>query len=52
LSWPNGYDICSDVLRYYCELGRVATDEELEKYFAVEPKPADGALTLNDKPNP
>lgn len=49
-SWPNGYDMCADVLRYYCELGRVATPEELERYFAVEPQPASGALTLNDKP--
>ena len=50
-TWPNGYDICADVMRYYCELGRVATPEELETYFAIDPQPADGALTLNDKPN-
>ncbi len=24
VAWPNGYDICSDVLRYYCEQRRVA----------------------------
>ena len=49
VTWPNGYDICSDVLRYYCELGRVATREELGAYF--EPSPTTGgALTLNDKP--
>ena len=52
LSWPNGYDICSDVLRYYCELGRVAKPDELETYFAIDPQPAGDALTLNDKPNP
>ena len=50
-TWPNGYDICADVVRYYCELGRVATAGELEKYFTAEPQPAGGALTLNDKPN-
>ena len=50
-TWPNGYDICADVLRYWCELGRVATPEELESYFAVSAQPAGDALTLNDKPN-
>ena len=39
LAWPNGYDICSDVLRYYCEKGRVTSDEERNAYF-VEGAPA------------
>lgn len=48
--WPNGYDICADVLRYYCELGRVATKEELERYFAAPLEPSSGGLLLKDKP--
>ncbi len=46
-AWPNGYDICPDVLRYYCELGRVCSREELAAAFEqnqVSP------MTLNDKP--
>lgn len=46
VTWPNGYDICSDVLRYYCELGRVATRPELDAYFDLETSMA----VLNDKP--
>ena len=33
VAWPNGYDICSDVLRYYCEQGRVTSREEMNAYF-------------------
>ena len=33
VGWPNGYDICSDVLRYYCEQGRVTSREEMNAYF-------------------
>jgi hypothetical protein len=51
VSWPNGYDICSDVLRYYCELGRVATQEEVNAYFARSPQTAGETLVMNDKPN-
>src|SRR5437762_3042079 len=32
-AWPNGYDICPDVLRYYCETGRVSSPEELAAAF-------------------
>jgi hypothetical protein len=46
LSWPNSYDICSDVLRYYCELGRVTSREEMNAYFNPETSPA----VLHDKP--
>lgn len=49
--WPNGYDICADLLRYYCELGRVATPAELETHFAPERELASGALLLKDEPN-
>ena len=50
VSWPNGYDICSDVLRYYCELGRVSSREEMDAYFAPSAETAGGALVMNDKP--
>ena len=33
-TWPNDYDICADVLRYWCELGRISSKEELARYFA------------------
>jgi hypothetical protein len=46
-AWPNGYDICPDVLRYYCELGRVCTREELA---AALDQPELSPMTLNDKP--
>jgi len=36
LAWPNGYDICSDVLRFYCERGRVTSREEMDAYFTEE----------------
>ena len=48
LAWPNGYDICSDVLRFYCEQGRVTTDEEMNAYFTEET----AASVLHDKPKP
>jgi len=46
LTWPNGCDICSDVLRYYCEQGRVTTKEEMNAYFA---EPVADAV-LHDRP--
>ena len=27
LTWPNGYDICPDVLRVWCEAGRILPSE-------------------------
>lgn len=47
VTWPNGFDICSDVLRYYCELGRVSSREEMNAHFNPEPE---SVLVLNDKP--
>lgn len=33
LTWPNGYDICPDVLRFWSEQGRVRSREETNAYF-------------------
>jgi hypothetical protein len=46
VAWPNGYDICSDVLRYYCEQGRVPSREQMNAYFTQE----ESATALHDKP--
>ena len=46
LTWPNSFDICPDVLRYYCELGRIPSREELKAHFDPEPV----SSVLNDKP--
>ena len=35
LAWPNGADICPDVLRYWCEIGRVCPQEELDAHFTA-----------------
>jgi hypothetical protein len=34
ITFPNGFDICPDVLRFYCELGHVASQEETDAAFA------------------
>jgi len=47
VAWPNGYDIDPDVLRYYCEIGRVCSYEELAAVFET-PDPV--AMMLHDKP--
>ena len=51
LSWPNGYDICPDVLRFYCEIGRVCAQEELNATLKPEAKAAAAPMILNDKSN-
>ncbi len=33
LTWPSGYDVCPDVLRFWCEQGRVCSHEETDAYF-------------------
>jgi len=33
LTWPNGYDVCPDVLRFWSEQGRVRSREETNAYF-------------------
>lgn len=49
-TWPNEYDICPDVLRYWCELGRVCSQEELNAAFNQQPVET-SASVLNDKPS-
>jgi hypothetical protein len=34
IRWPNDADFCPDVLRYWCETGRVRSQEETDAYFA------------------
>ena len=46
--WPNGYDICSDVLRHYCEQSRVMSKEELNSCFGEQISD----VVLHDKPKP
>ena len=48
--WPNEYDLCPDVLRYWCELGRVCSQEELDAAFNSHPAET-SASVLNDKPS-
>ena len=35
VTFPTGYDICADVLRYYCERGQVCSQEELDEYLGA-----------------
>ena len=35
LTWPNGADICPSVLRYWCEIGRVCSQQELDEHFTA-----------------
>lgn len=46
LVWPNEADLCPDVLRYWCELGRVCSQPELDAHFSRK----DSELVLHDKP--
>jgi hypothetical protein len=33
LTWATGFDICPDVLRYWCEQGRICSLDETRAYF-------------------
>ena len=35
VTFPTGYDICADVLRYYCERGQVCSQEEFDEYLGA-----------------
>ena len=37
LTWPNGYDVCPDVLRVWCEAGRVLRRVEIEAAWPHSP---------------
>jgi hypothetical protein len=38
LTWPNGFDVCPDVLRAWCENGRILTPDETNAWLA-QPQP-------------
>jgi len=38
VTWPNGFDICPDVLRFWCEQGRVCSERETNARFE-SPRP-------------
>ena len=33
VTWPTGFDICPDVLRFWCEQGRVCSERETNARF-------------------
>ena len=37
LTWATGFDICPDVLRYWCEQGRICSQEETRAHFETRP---------------
>ena len=40
-TWPTGFDICPDVLRFWCEQGRVCSTQETNTRFELSrPLPA------------
>jgi hypothetical protein len=42
--WPNEFDICPDVLRFWAEKGRVTSKEETDAHFAKKWATADFQL--------
>jgi hypothetical protein len=49
LVWPNDADLCPDVLRYWCEIGRVCSQAELDAAFQPEKRSSNESL-LTTKP--
>ena len=33
--WPNGYDVCPDVLRFWCEVGHATSQAETDAHFSA-----------------
>ncbi len=33
VTWATGFDVCPDVLRFWCEQGRVCSEQETAAYF-------------------
>jgi hypothetical protein len=33
VTWPNGFDVCPDVLRFWCEQGRVFEEAKTNAHF-------------------
>jgi hypothetical protein len=36
IRWPNGADFCPDVLRYWCEVGGVRSQQQTDAHFAEQ----------------
>lgn len=47
--WPNRYDLCPDVLRYWSESGRVCSQAETDLFFKKIFSQKESALILNEK---
>ena len=51
IGWPNSYDICPDVLRFWCERGRVCSRQETDAAFVeILAHKEEPASALHDKP--
>ncbi len=51
INWPNSYDICPDVLRFWCERGRVCSRQETDSAFReILAHKKEPASVLHDKP--
>ena len=40
IRWPNGADFCPDVLRYWCEVGGVRSQDETDAHFSCSITPS------------
>ena len=52
IGWPNSYDICPDVLRFWCEHGRVCSKGETDDAFLQMLASKESGAVLHDKPKP
>ena len=41
LTWPNGFDVCPDVLRVWCEQGRILSPAETQASLVQPPVATD-----------